>query len=555
MGLLKTLTLNNGKVVDVDDGQIIVFVGPNNVGKSQALKDIYSLTERSTNKSTVVQAVDIDIPSKSFILNLLKETCVISDEGTSRETYAAFDFSAGRFEIDRVGYEQGLMRLRKLLVSYLGTTHRLSLANPPQLVNRSSTWTHPIHYAAFESAYRKILSGYFSKAFGKGLIPDVYHGNTVPLAIGDPPKLDGDFSDELERLDAVAKIVEQYPQVQNQGDGIRSFVGIVLNLMIGSFQLTLIDEPESFLHPPQAKLIGQIIGEMSRGKSQVVLSTHSKEVIQGLLEVCPERLKVIRITREGDVNDFSIMDNDMIEKVWRDPLLKYSNIIESIFHVCVVLCESDSDCKFYSILKAHIDACEGKTSLVHYIHCGGKQRMPVVIDALNAVGMHPTVVVDIDLLNDEMIARKILSSCGGNWDDVSADYRIVSSQITASKKPIERETLEKQLALSESPTLSSDEIRQIRAILNQPNPWALVKKYGERGIPSGDATLAFQRIKEEFARRCIFLVPVGELEGFIKAVGGHGPEWVNNVLDKYPDLDDEAYSEAKRFIDSWNLEH
>lgn len=46
----------------------------------------------------------------------------------------------------------------------------------------------------------------------------------------------------------------------------------------------------------------------------------------------------------------------------------------------------------------------------------------------------------------------------------------------------------------------------------------------------------------------IYMVPVGELEGFVKEVGKHGPHWVNEVLEKYPDLTDEVYSNAKSFV-------
>ena len=46
----------------------------------------------------------------------------------------------------------------------------------------------------------------------------------------------------------------------------------------------------------------------------------------------------------------------------------------------------------------------------------------------------------------------------------------------------------------------------------------------------------------------IFLVPVGELERFIKSVGGHGPNWVNNVIEKYPDVNDSVYRSIKEFV-------
>ena len=55
----------------------------------------------------------------------------------------------------------------------------------------------------------------------------------------------------------------------------------------------------------------------------------------------------MRITREEDSNNFSVLENDRFNEIWNDPLLKYSNIMSSLFHKEVVLCESDSDCKNY----------------------------------------------------------------------------------------------------------------------------------------------------------------------------------------------------------------
>ncbi|MGZ3471666.1 MAG: AAA family ATPase [Isosphaeraceae bacterium] len=57
--------------------------------------------------------------------------------------------------------------------------------------------------------------------------------------------------------------MQNYEQLDEQGDGIRSFVGIVVALLILNRGLFLIDEPEAFLHPPQAYRIGAFIAEQS----------------------------------------------------------------------------------------------------------------------------------------------------------------------------------------------------------------------------------------------------------------------------------------------------
>ena len=48
------------------------------------------------------------------------------------------------------------------------------------------------------------------------------------------------------------KLLEKQESLQNQGDGIRSAVAILASLIVNEHSLFLIDEPETFLHPPQA---------------------------------------------------------------------------------------------------------------------------------------------------------------------------------------------------------------------------------------------------------------------------------------------------------------
>ena len=67
-------------------------------------------------------------------------------------------------------------------------------------------------------------------------------------------------------------------------------------------------------------------------------------------------------------------------------------------------------------------------------------------------------------------------------------------------------------------------------------------------MPAGNATISYKNMEKVLEATGIYIVPVGELECFVKEVGGHGPEWVNSVLEIYPDLDDSVYDEIKKFI-------
>lgn len=76
-----------------------------------------------------------------------------------------------------------------------------------------------------------------------------------------------DYSSMLKLCFRVAKIMPDIPEdprkaypitnklgkIEEQGDGFRSLVGIILGLLFSKGRIVLLDEPEAFLHPAQAR--------------------------------------------------------------------------------------------------------------------------------------------------------------------------------------------------------------------------------------------------------------------------------------------------------------
>ncbi|MBQ8620659.1 MAG: AAA family ATPase, partial [Clostridia bacterium] len=420
-GYISQLQFNNGQTINVEKDDIVVFVGPNNAGKSQSLKDIYALAKEKT-PTTVISDLKTT-KQQGSVLAILESIAPAKVSGTTR----FYDLHN-----DQVGYGPHLEdfffsnsyfgSMRPAMIANLDTAARLNICRPPQAISQSDPKKHPIHYAAFEGKYRRWLSDSFRKAFDEDLIPNTMFGATVPLCMGKPVILDGDYEDEQARQEAYRSILAEYKQVHNQGDGIKSFTGILLYLMLDYYCTYLIDEPESFLHPPQARIMGQIIGETLSDGRQAFISTHSEDIIKGLIEVCPERIKLIRITRDGDVNAFSVLNHEQFSAVWNDPLLRYSNIMSSLFHKTVVLCESDADCRFYSIVESHLQHKAGKYSETLFIHCGGKHRMVKIIKALRAINVTVKLIPDIDVLNDKDVFKGICEAFDIEWSTLDSDY-------------------------------------------------------------------------------------------------------------------------------------
>lgn len=556
-GYISKIKFNIGEELEINKNDIVVFVGPNNAGKSQALKDIFQLSSKT--QPGIVVADTTVTKYTAPVLPLLVKIATVNSQSNSincqfLERSMSFPGDIERFFAD----VPALGNFRDIFVAYLDTSARLTICWPPQSIRRDAVRTHPIHYAAYDPQYRKWLSDNFKKAFNSEVIPHTQFGAAVPLCIGEPVNFeDKGFEDEQARQEAYAAILDTYKQIQDQGDGIKSFTGILLYLMLDHYCTYIIDEPESFLHPPQARIMGQIIGKTLSNDQQAFISTHSEDIIQGLLETHQNRIKIIRITREDDINKFSILDNKKISEVWGDPLFKYSNILSSLFYKSVVLCESDSDCKMYSIIDSHIKQLMGKYSETLFIHCGGKHRMAKIVSALRALNIDVKLIPDIDVMNNECVFREIVEAFNIEWDTIKSAYKVMTSNIISSKEPVSRNTArEKILKLldeSHEASLSKKEIEAIRRIAKYHSKWDDIKKSGKSAIPSGDSTNSFKEIDRILRENGIYIVPVGELECFIKEVGGHGPEWVNAVLEQYKNLNDGVYTQITQFIRDMNL--
>lgn len=550
-GYISEITFNNGQNVSIAKNDIVVFVGPNNVGKSQALKDIFQI---SNYKISNIVVNDVKFKKSDIEIQTILEKVAFKQQqkGYIQYTYLNQDYVYNEHTMQQFKSSTSLGNLRDFFMVYLDTSKRLSICNPATSIRLDQAKTHPIHYAAYLPERRKWLTESFYKAFGQDLIPNTNFGSTIPLSIGKSVKFEMEFEDEQTRQEEYRKILAKYPQVQNQGDGMKSFTGILLYLMLDFYCTYLIDEPESFLHPPQARIMGQIIGETLRDDQQAFISTHSEDLIKGLIAVCPERIKIIRITREGNTNSFSILNNEKFQEVWNDPLLRYSNIMSGIFHKSVVVCESDSDCKIYQIIDEFNAQEKAQHSETLFIHCGGKHRMANVVKALKSLNVNVKVVPDIDVLDESNTIKGIYEAIGGNWHDIREDYGKFRSPFNGVSSSVKRSTFKNFinafLDASTEVDLSKDEIKRIKDEIKPSTKWDILKISGEGGIPAGETKVAYNSMNAKLKDKGIFVVPVGELERFITEVNLHGPKWVDSVLEQFPDLNNPVYDKVKTFI-------
>ncbi len=537
---------NNSKLV-LNDGDIVVFVGANNVGKSQALNDLYR-NLYTYEKGIILNSIKIN---KEKIKEFFDKNFKTIRDRHQRLVYnvpMSNGISDNEIEIYNKNSSYGLCR--EAFVANINTESRLSICKPIDILDDHEIATAPQQLLTTDNNRKETLSNKFFRAFKKRIFLNYYNSKKIKLCMGDDIVIEGDVCEQT--IDSFAKKLDNYKLISEQGDGIKSFAGILLFLALDFYRIFLIDEPEAFLHPPQAQIMGNIIGESIKNDQQAFISTHSENFLKGLLDTCPNRVKIVRISRIDDKNDFAILNNEDLKTVWNDSLLRHSNILQGLFYKTVILCESDSDCKMYSIIDKFLKEKNGILPETMFIHCGGKSRLSKVIPIFKALKVNLRIITDIDILDDRKNFASFAQSIGIEWSDLKEDWLTISDSISNIYKSVKRLTIKEMVKCGE-PDLSQNEISDLKKLLDTECGWSQIKKGGFKMLGNAKAQDAFITINKKLNEKGAFIVPAGELESLIIGCQGHGPTWVNAVLEKYPNLEDNIYEEIKKFVQSWNI--
>lgn len=550
---IKKLIFNDETVLEVSPNDIVVFVGANNSGKSQSLKDINkAFVDSSLN--IVVKKIEFEIEGIDKFEASIKK---LSTFDKNNSYYSGYGFSIYSGWIGNVASNSfsGIEQLVGFFVKQLDTRDRLNQCDPVGVIDRDEPKAHPLHYLANSPELRKRIDKSFYEAFGQHIQVERFGGKNNFLRIGDEVKrLSGANVSLDDDLDNATQILDTYPKLHEQGDGMVGFTGVLLSLLIENYSVFLIDEPESFLHPPQARILGTEIPELL-GNRQAFISTHSEHLLKGLLEAAPGRIKVVRISREGNKNSFSIINTDDISKIWKDTLLRQSNVLQGLFYDAVVICESDSDCQFYSAILTYNKEQKSKRDNTFFVYGSTKSRLKVIVEALRPLNVEFRVIADLDLLREKNDLKPLFEACGGKWEDLRDDFVSFSEALRDENNTISKEDL-KQLIIE---TIDADgkkeydktSLIELKSKVTLEKKWKPIKKQGVKAIPV-EALDVFNRIDAVLKQHKIFLVPNGELEGFVN-VGGHGPGWVANVIEKYPDYGNAVFDDARAFVGSWGV--
>lgn len=538
------ITFSGGQSIDLVPSDKVILVGANNSGKSLTLREVMLCSANGEHPNTLaVKSLEISKSGtpEEFESYLKKHAKTVGTQ------YRMGQWSIDSSQLFRWKSPNLNGNFHGACIKNINANNRLSICNLQKSKTRSDNPSVPQHVLYDDDRLMERVSNLFFKAFGQHLMINHRGGNQIPIHVGQPPSSEMGSPGSESYVDAL----ESIPQLHEQGDGVKSYTGILFETVVSDIDITLIDEPEAFLHPPQMRRLGETLASEVPG--QLFVATHSSDIMRGFLEGTEGNVRILRIRREEDKNLVAEAAPDTVKELWSTPALRYSNALEGVFHEQAILCEDHSDCRLFNAVADHLsENQEGRWLDTAYVPTGGKHAIPTIANVLRKIGVPTKAVFDIDLLRNQGDLKKSVEAFGGNWADFSGLWNKVNSAVSdgmpvKSNQQI-KASIKKIIDEAKPEDLPKGDISEA---MKQGSAWSLVKKVGPAGLPRGDARVNFDALIQKMEEIGIYLVPVGEIEEFCPELGLHGPKFVNKVLTEMS-LADEKLESLRSFVSKFH---
>jgi hypothetical protein len=544
---LKNVQFSDDTIIPLQHDSILVLTGPNNVGKSSTLTEIFEYMVEGQNLGPLLRSISVHAAGSVTEFTEYMNLKSLQVDSLGFATIDGRHYRVSDFDADLKKKFVG-SRAAGSFIAHLTALKRLEAVNPSTRESRPEQSKKPMQWLEFDEVAEQNVSSLFERIFGLKLILNRLAGDKLKLHIC---KDDPSIATSRISWETVARL-DRLPLLERQGDGMRSFAGLMLSLLVNPRKVVLIDEPEAFLHPPQIRKLADVIARDTPQQTQIIVATHSDEFIRGLLDASGNRVTVARIVRKkDDATVVSVLDSTQITNLWIDPLLRTSDVLSALFHEAAIICEGESDARFFRALTDAITV-ERRRPDVRFYHFGGKDKVTSIAKALKLVSVPVIAVVDIDVLSDKAKFLSLFSTMGGNSAEIEKDLTLLVTQVQSKRKdPTATEIaleLERIAVDVRKNSLISDQSRkQITDIGKTPAPWQRIKEDGYRGFADAALINAFQRISDASEAVGLLILKEGELEGFCRSFSRKNKsEWLASVLQLNLEEDDRL-AEARSF--------
>jgi ABC-type multidrug transport system ATPase subunit len=493
-------------------------VGPNNSGKSLALREIEEWCSGKNPVFKVVKEMAIDFPdSDEDALALLKkfETTPPPNRFPQSDTLwvGQHIFSSGQparlFELNIANFRHWVaskqMNIMRQYLSIFFTVRldgrtRFSLVDEKpsgdlQGLPQNHLW------ALFKDAKaREKVRELTEDAFDLHFVVDPT-GMTV-FRIRLSQRAPTSSVEEQSLNETARKFHANAPLIQQYSDGVQAFVGLISAILSIEHKIILLDEPEAFLHPPLARRLGTNMSKIAAERdASLLVATHSAEFVMGCLQ-SEKKVSVVRLTYENVTATARVMESAELSLMMQDPLLRSTGELRALFHRAVVVTESDTDRAFYDEMNRRLERVDRGVRDSIFLNAQNKQTIQRLVAPLRRVGIPAAAIIDLDMIKE----------AGTNWTEL-LDACQVDKSIYAQ--------------LENERSYLSDQFTK----LTKPGAQEPIKSLGLNALGSKDKARA-ETFLNDLSKYGIFLVSVGELESWLSVlgIGGHAAEWLVKVF-------------------------
>lgn len=506
--------------IDVD--RVVVFVGPNNSGKSLALREVESLCVGTSTIGLVVGDVEFEWPADvADAARLFRrfEVPAQPTEASGPDVLYVQLPRTGRIQVNWINFVQRVEnRDENLLRTWLVGPYTIRLDgrtrfNLVTAQQRGDLRLPPgNHLAALfqadgaRSEVRKLIADAFKLYF---VLDATGAGDLLRVRLSKrPPK------DDIEERSLTAQAIEFHRNASEIGefsDGVQAFVGLIAALHSLDHRVLLVDEPEAFLHPTLARRLGSVLTSLAADRqASLLMATHSADLLLGCLEK-RDSVAVVRLTYEAGTATARSLPPTELAALRTDPLLRSSRAISGLFHRAVVVTEADADRAFYDEVNRRLTEIGRGVDDALFLNAQNLQTIRRLVRPLRMVGVPAAAVADLDVLRDDNNSwRLLMEDCGIPVID--------QAQLDKERQAV---------------------VTAIQALPAAMNGKLAIKHGGVRALEAADQALA-RALLTKVAEYGLFVVPGGELESWLIGLGvaaSNKADWIVDVFNRLGDDD------------------